>query len=443
MTLEDMAPTRPHAGGNDARHVRPRVEGEVAAGRVNVTIDDQRAEADADDEYTTFTDLGYQGEYEGVERVSATIELDGAAVGRAELVLVHRERVQHFLMACDAESQDLVSAGSAFFQRDGATPKLGCLAGDDDASVGTFAYVASFQIDDPAARDPRTDVATEALRQLKALVGGWGIAVYIPEAAPHATAEEEALAERMRYSRETLSEAEKRAARTALERGVRRDMTPFLRVGFRQVDELLVADRVPYLYCTSLTWLSVPKTHECASADDAVTPRPPPPVGPSGADESLQEYLIETFSTSRFGGALDGAIAAEVGRRVQQEGACVKSANALHCAAVCPPAAPLVDLFCALGGDINARDPHGNTPLMVCAGTLAGMGSAQRRPDTSMLRKLVASGADTSMRDEKGRTPLDMYRNSVADYGDMLSSVGVSREMSRDPEIEALLRPAS
>ena len=111
MTLEDMAPTRPHAGGNDARHVRPRVEGEVAAGRVNVTIDDQRAEADADDEYTTFTDLGYQGEYEGVERVSATIELDGAAVGRAELVLVHRERVQHFLMACDAESQDLVSAG--------------------------------------------------------------------------------------------------------------------------------------------------------------------------------------------------------------------------------------------------------------------------------------------------------------------------------------------
>jgi len=78
--------------------------------------------------------------------------------------------------------------------------------------------------------------------------------------------------------------------RAAIARGIRRDMTPFLRVGFRQVDELLSPGRTPYLFCAPSTWLEAPMTYESASADGAVAPPPPPPVMPTGADNALREY---------------------------------------------------------------------------------------------------------------------------------------------------------
>ena len=130
---------------------------------------------------------------------------------------------------------------------------------------------------------------------------------------------------------------------------------------------------------------------------------------------------------------------------MNEEGANVVRANALHCAAICPAAAPFVNLLCALGGPgaINGRDPHGNTPLMVCAGTIAGMGNASHRPDTSMLRSLVAAGADTSARDDQGRTSLEIYRATVSEFDDIFSSMGVSGVSRRDAQIEGLLMPAS
>ena len=33
--------------------------------------------------------------------------------------------------------------------------------------------------------DPRTDIATVALQQLRDLVGGWGCAAYVPDARTH------------------------------------------------------------------------------------------------------------------------------------------------------------------------------------------------------------------------------------------------------------------
>ena len=62
-----------------------------------------------------------------------------------------------------------------------------------------------------------------------------------------------------------------------IQRGVRRDMTPFLRVGFQQADELLQPGKTPFLYCGAFSWLINPLTHEAGSAPGLVTPPLPFP----------------------------------------------------------------------------------------------------------------------------------------------------------------------
>ena len=425
-----------------------------------------------------YTDEGHRCGELGrcVQHVKATIALDGEPVGSIDLVLVNRNFRGDFHEICDAESQELVDVAIALFDRDGTTPRLRALEELDEVDYvgeGMFAYVSKLRVDAP---DPRCDVATEALRQLRDLVGGWNVATYICEGEPHYAADARALAKR-RYRGESLTPEETRALEAAERKGVLRDKVPFLRTGFRTAEL-----RMDYelLFCTKSTWRDPPASYESVSTEAAVTQRQvlalgcvsnrrnaginmdllrkihvflapalpkPAPADLSGEDATLRQMMMDMFSAVRYGGPLDdSAFYAELSRRVAQEGdaRCLRRANALHCASICPPAAPLVaSVLAQVGPDaIDDRDPYGHTPLMVCAGTIAGMGNATHPPDLSMLRALVAAGADTSLTDGDGLTALGLYRKQVGMYNDHWNSMGVDEDLPRrDPEIEGLLMP--
>ena len=459
----------------------------AATPQILVALVDQRVAAreeygsDWESSYAAYyTDEGHRCGELGrcVQHVKATIALDGEQAGRIELVLVDRDvRGANFYEICDAESQELVDVAFALFERDGATPRLRALEeldAVDHVDEGIFAYVSKLRVDAP---DPRCDVATEALRQLQDLVGGWNVATYICEGEPHYAPDARALAQR-RYRGESLNPEETRALDAAEHKGVLRDRVPFLRAGFRVAEELRRDYEV--LFCTDSTWSDAPASYESVSTEAAVTqrqvlalgcvsnrcdaginmdllrkihvflapaPPKPAPADLSGEDATLRQIMMNMFQAVRYGRPLDNsAFGTEVNRRVAQDGdaRCLRRANALHCASICPPAAPLVaSILAQVGPDaIDDRDNTGYTPLMVCAGTIAGMGNATHPPDLSMLRALVAAGADTSLMDGDGLTALGLYRKQVGMYNDHWNSMGVDEDLPRrDPEIEGLLMP--
>ena len=461
----------------------------AAAPQIRVALVDQRVaareecerdEMDWEESYAEYyTDEGHRCGELGrcVQHVKATIALDGEQAGSIDLVLVDRNFRGDFHEICDAESQELVDVAIALFDRDGATPRLRALEeldAVDYVGEGMFAYVSKLRVDAP---DPQCDVATEALRQLRDLVDGWNVATYICEGEPHYAPDARALAQR-RYRGDSLTPDETRALDAAERKGVLRDKVPFLRAGFRAADEL----RRDYelLFCTGSTWRDPPASYESVSTEAAVTqrqvlalgcvsnrrdaginmdllrkihvflaPAPPKPAPAelSGEDATLRQIMMNMFQAVRYGGPLDdSAFYAELSRRVAQDGdtRCLRRANALHCASICPPAAPLVASILAQVGPeaIDDRDENGYTPLMVGAGTNAGMGNATHPPDLSMLRALVAAGADTSLTDGDGLTALGLYRKQVGMYNDHWNSMGVDEDLPRrDPEIEGLLMP--
>mmetsp|Transcript_18274 Transcript_18274/g.56264 ORF Transcript_18274/g.56264 Transcript_18274/m.56264 type:complete len:484 (-) Transcript_18274:46-1497(-) len=449
VTRRDRSRSRDRRGDAAGREP-PRVAA-AATPPLVVAFVDQRAEAEAehDPEYdgalddSAFTTMGrLSSDHDGVEHVGLTASRGGEKIGSASLVLVDRDRVRNFHAVCDAESADLQAVGCELFDRRGRAPRPRALCAiDGDLGEGCFAYVATFRVDAP---DPAwSDVAVEFLQKIRRMTGRLeGCVAYVPEPDPHYTAaEKEAMPRLVPWRKDERSDAAKRAAAEACERCLRRDMLPFLRCGFRVADDRRTSNKVPTLFCAKATWLEDPLGDE---ADALVPPPPPPPpVGPSGADAGLRELLIDTFSAARYG-PLDGtALMSDVGRLVNQ-GASVVRANALHCAAICEAAVPVVDLLCALGGDVNGRDVHGATPLMVCASTILGMASAHHPPKTGMLRKLLAVGADTSTTDEQGRTALGGFRASARDSEDFDGTFGLSRSYDRSTHyaaIEQLLWP--
>ena len=105
---------------------------------------------------------------------------------------------------------------------------------------------------------------------------------------------------------------------------------------------------------------------------------------------------------------------------VTQQGACVRKARALHyCAAhsqECPALAPLVELFCSIGGPeaINDADAQGVTPLMLAANNVGFATAEGNSPDLTMLRAFLACGADKSItHKDDGLTALGCYRSRV------------------------------
>ena len=292
-----------------------------------------------------------------------------------------------------------------------------------------------------------------ALQQLHNLVGGWGCAAYVPDARTHLTAAELAACDDQPYffGKYKKEFAERQAAHDLARRGIRRDMTPFLRVGFDQVDEVLkTCEQVSYLYCVDATWRAVPMSYEEASAPGLVMPAPPLPRPADGELSKFLSSLCEHARNNPIPDAMMRKVMTVVAQLVTQQGACVRKARALHyCAAhsqECPALAPLVQLLCSIGGPdaINDADALGATPLMLAANNVDF-----ESPDLTMLRMFLACGADKSITDD-GFTALGCYRSRLRSRVAFLKGLpkdfgwgGPAKPLPKlDFEVEGLLMPS-
>ena len=144
-------------------------------------------------------------------------------------------------------------------------------------------------------------------------------------------------------------------------------MTPFLRVGFHQVDEVLkTCEQNARLYCVDATWRACRCRTKEASAPGLVMPAPPLP---RPADRELSEFLSSLCTRARNNPIPEATmrrVMTVVAHRVTQQGACVRKARALHyCAAhsqECPALAPLRPaalLDRRQGRDQRRRRPRG------------------------------------------------------------------------------------
>ncbi|KAJ1457021.1 hypothetical protein M885DRAFT_516652 [Pelagophyceae sp. CCMP2097] len=445
-----------------ASHVEVRIDARADALKDYEEYLEEKEEGEADDFETYFyehhTDFGSKREYD-VQKIWAKIFFRGAAAGHATLTLVPRGG--NFHAACDAESGELQEVGVTFFARNGRTPRLEAVkALGPEVGRGAFVYMDSFRIDD-AVKDARSDVATEALRQLfshEALAGEWGLCVYIPEAEPHLTpAERNKIEDISRrelerfmsdfserpYTRAAPDDA--RAHEALVEPGIRRDATAFLRVGFQQADEVLRDGKTPYLFASPSALLQTPLGHDAATA--LVLAKPPAPAEPpTGADLELREYCAAQFGRGAYGGTagVDADFVAKVGGLVNR-GASVVRSNVLHCAAA-QDASDHFELLLALGGPgaIDGPDANGYTPLMVAAGLSAGKGGSQVPPSTKTLVKLLERGANKAPISINGKTALGIFWESVRGSNDYYKTFGIVYKYDREgfiTAVEALLRP--
>ena len=143
------------------------------------------------------------------------------------------------------------------------------------------------------------------------------------------------------------------------------------------------------------------------------------------------------------------SVAAEIRRRVDDGGATVAGARALHVAAQCHNTTCL-DLILELGGPgfVDARDPtNGVAPLAVAAATILGKGGPPRRPPLDFLRALVERGADRAARDSEGLTALGHFWRHARSIRDFYASAGLATAGFQydydalEREIEALIAP--
>ena len=228
--------------------------------------------------------------------------------------------------------------------------------------------------------DPRTDIATVALQQLRDLVGGWGCAAYVPDARTHLMPAELAACDDQPYffGKYEKDPAKRQAAYDLARRGIRRDMTPFLRVGFHQVDEVLkdVRPECVHLLRRRDPACAIPMSYEEASAPGLVMPAPPLP---RPADAELSDFLSSLCTHARNNPIPEATmrrVMTFVAQLVTQQGACVRKARALHyCAAHSRSAWPWrrsssCSARSAAGTRSTTPTPSGATPLMLAANTV-------------------------------------------------------------------------
>jgi len=150
----------------------------------------------------------------------------------------------------------------------------------------------------------------------------------------------------------------------------------------------------------------------------------PLPREVSAPDEELKTHVT---GMSCQGAAVDSGLIEDCIRN----GASINNSCVLHIAAAntTGPDISVLKILVRLGGDVNATDENGMTPLHVAAGS-------QR---ATVVRYLLESGANASAEDLGGATPLQTFTAGLQNTSDFYSTFGMSgivREVDVIPKFE-------
>lgn len=168
-------------------------------------------------------------------------------------------------------------------------------------------------------------------------------------------------------------------------------------------------------------------------------------------DTNVKARLIARRARFDAAEARHAAIPAEIRRHVEECGATVAGARALHIAAA-NSCSTWLDVLLELSPGppedcINWPDPTtGVTPLCVAASGILGKSSQQKPASLDFLRALIDRGADRSATDHRGLSALGHFWTSVRNRRDYLGTFGIKEAFAYDRpafvrEIEALVAP--
>lgn len=283
-----------------------RAEARARRGRYEEKLRARREE-DLDEH---FSELGSKDEY-GVIDITVDITIDGTVAGCIQLILVSRPRFgDMFHERTDGHSQELQEVGCTLCDRWGRPTNRTIKEADVDRSArrGGFLHVKKVSVPQAYRPSDSTNVVAESVRAaltVPELSGRWTLATAISDSRLYMTEEEKR--RRDAWLNSDRGDAEDDAAR-AEETNilVKRksecmmlDARTFLRVGYRQIPEVVGAERnaPPWFFALPRYFLDPVLSHEEAAAIKMHLP-PDLPPDPTEADKELLE-LVKRASNQR------------------------------------------------------------------------------------------------------------------------------------------------
>lgn len=396
----------------------------------------------------------------GARSIGATFHDENAkCIGSCKLFLV-KPPYHNFHESCDAETQDLLSVGLSYCDRQGHPKRVKQVreAVDDPEESAKFVYIDTFRMhhvtEKPESEEECSELGAKAIRALlntSPIAGNWTLATYIACMDVHGTDE---------VRRE----------------GAKADSRQFLRAGFRQTTDLKTRRSCYDFFAVPSFLLDPIMSHGSALAVEIDDGRnTTEDRNPTGLDKELFEATsmelesspgmnIAAMMIGMGGGVGAQGPSAQFQSRVDQlvaNGASIERSHVLHlCAA--NDKEELLDFFLnklALMPDanvtqaVNAIEENGWTPLMLAASTiLAHRSNANTEVRPTLLhccQKLIASGADKNIRTFGGMTAVGKMWESAQSISDMRASFGMrqdakTKKVERDEIylLEILLMPA-
>jgi len=213
-----------------------------------------------------------------------------------------------------------------------------------------------------------------------------------------------------------------------------RDAVQFVRAGFA---EAAYKDG-GWMYLTKRMMQSAPLTHGAALAVPLrLTAGVRQGVAMTDADDKLLHKLMasdEQEGQASLLAEIDGHV--EVGADVTRAGVLQFCAARGH--------KHLVQPLLSRGAQMNAKDQHGFTALMIAASGVPG-NTSLRSPehDSSMVAILIEFGADRNIVDDDGRSALGHYLGAIRTCNDFQATFDTKfRKQKADPTLRRMLMPA-